>query len=78
MTLLRKVWTTPTGELLHAALPIVGEQGTVASIGHHTPAQGHCVAKTGTLNGVTNLAGYCQARGGDTLAFALMIDGPAN
>jgi len=78
VTLLSKVWATPTGELLHAALPIVGKQGTVVSIGVRTPAQGRCAAKTGTLNGVTNLAGYCQARDGHTLAFALMIDGPAN
>jgi D-alanyl-D-alanine carboxypeptidase/D-alanyl-D-alanine-endopeptidase (penicillin-binding protein 4) len=78
VTLLRKLWTTPTGALLYAALPIVGKQGTVASIGVHTPAEGRCVAKTGTLNGVTNLAGYCRALDGDTLAFALMIDGPAN
>jgi D-alanyl-D-alanine carboxypeptidase/D-alanyl-D-alanine-endopeptidase (penicillin-binding protein 4) len=78
VTLLRKVWNTPTGQLLYAALPVVGKQGTVAGIGTHTPAQGRCVAKTGTLNGVTNLAGYCRALNGATLAFALMIDGPAN
>ncbi len=76
--LLRRIWLTPTGNLLHAALPIVGEQGTVQNLGVHTPAQGHCVAKTGTLNDVTNLAGYCAAKGGSTLAFALMIDGPPN
>jgi D-alanyl-D-alanine carboxypeptidase/D-alanyl-D-alanine-endopeptidase (penicillin-binding protein 4) len=78
VTLLRKLWNTPTGELLYAALPVVGEQGTVQSIAVHTPAQGNCVAKTGTLNGVTNLAGYCHAHGAKTLAFALMIDGPDN
>jgi D-alanyl-D-alanine carboxypeptidase/D-alanyl-D-alanine-endopeptidase (penicillin-binding protein 4) len=78
VTLLRRVWNTPTGNLLYAALPIVGRQGTVQSLGIGSPAQGHCVAKTGTLNNVTNLAGYCRARGGINLAFALMIDGPAN
>ena len=78
VSLLRKVWATPTGNELYAALPIVGEQGTVQSLGIDTPAAGHCVAKTGTLNGVTNLAGYCRPAGGATLAFALMIDGPAN
>ncbi len=78
VTLLSKLWGTPTGALLYAALPIVGKQGTVAEIGVRTPAQGRCVAKTGTLNRVTNLAGYCRARNGDTLLFALMIDGPDN
>lgn len=76
--LLRKVWNTPTGALLHAALPVVGRQGTVQGIGVHTPAEGRCVAKTGTLDGVTNLAGYCHSRGGATLAFALFVDGPSN
>lgn len=78
VTLLQKVWNTPTGNLLYAALPVVGRQGTVKDIGAGSPAQGHCVAKTGTLNNVTNLAGYCHARGGALLAFTLMIDGPAN
>ncbi len=78
VTLLRRIWLTPTGNLLHAALPVVGEQGTVQNLGMHTPAQGHCIAKTGTLNDVTNLAGYCTAKDGSTLAFALMIDGPSN
>lgn len=78
VTLLHKVWNTPTGKLLFAALPIVGRQGTVQSLGVGTPAQGHCVAKTGTLNNVTNLAGYCRARGRVAVAFTLMIDGPAN
>jgi serine-type D-Ala-D-Ala carboxypeptidase/endopeptidase (penicillin-binding protein 4) len=77
-TLLRKVWNTPTGNLLYAALPVVGKQGTVKSIGVNTAADGNCVAKTGTLNGVTNLAGYCHARGGQSMVFALMIDGPDN
>jgi D-alanyl-D-alanine carboxypeptidase/D-alanyl-D-alanine-endopeptidase (penicillin-binding protein 4) len=78
VTLLRRVYDTPTGALLSASLPTVGEQGTVQGIGVGTPAQGRCLAKTGTLNNVTNLAGYCSARGGQTLVFALMIDGPSN
>jgi D-alanyl-D-alanine carboxypeptidase/D-alanyl-D-alanine-endopeptidase (penicillin-binding protein 4) len=76
--LLQKISGTPAGNQLASELPVVGESGTVATIGVHTPAQRHCVAKTGTLNRVTNLAGYCNARGGHRLAFALMIDGPEN
>jgi D-alanyl-D-alanine carboxypeptidase/D-alanyl-D-alanine-endopeptidase (penicillin-binding protein 4) len=60
VSLLEKVWLTPTGNVLHAALPVVGQQGTVQGMGVHTPAQENCVAKTGTLNNVTNLAGYCR------------------
>jgi len=78
VSLLRTLVGTPTGDVLQSALPIVGEQGTVQGIGVKTAAQGHCTAKTGTLNNVTNLAGYCSARAGDTLAFAIMLDGPSN
>jgi D-alanyl-D-alanine carboxypeptidase/D-alanyl-D-alanine-endopeptidase (penicillin-binding protein 4) len=78
VSLLRQLWQTPTGLLLHASLPVVGEQGTVEDLGLHSPARGRCVAKTGTLNNVTNLAGYCDTESGTTVAFALMIDGPSN
>jgi serine-type D-Ala-D-Ala carboxypeptidase/endopeptidase (penicillin-binding protein 4) len=78
VTLLRSVWQTPVGDVLYQSLPVVGRTGTVATIAAHSPAQGRCVAKTGTLNNVTNLAGYCLALGGHTLAFALFIDGPSN
>jgi D-alanyl-D-alanine carboxypeptidase/D-alanyl-D-alanine-endopeptidase (penicillin-binding protein 4) len=76
--LLRSVWSTPTGRQLEASLPTVGVNGTVRRIGSGTAAQGRCVAKTGTLNFVTNLAGYCHSRGGHMLAFALFLDGPSN
>jgi D-alanyl-D-alanine carboxypeptidase/D-alanyl-D-alanine-endopeptidase (penicillin-binding protein 4) len=69
---------TPTGDELNSALPTVGVNGTVQTIAVHTAAQGRCIAKTGTLNGVTNLAGYCHSRGGKLVAFALFIDGPPN
>ena len=78
VSLLRQIWQTPTGTLLHASLPVVGEEGTVKDIGLRSPAVGNCVAKTGTLNNVTNLAGYCETKAGTTVAFTLMIDGPPN
>jgi D-alanyl-D-alanine carboxypeptidase/D-alanyl-D-alanine-endopeptidase (penicillin-binding protein 4) len=76
--LLHTIWRTPVGRELRAALPTVGQTGTVRFIGAQTAANGRCQAKTGTLDDVTNLAGYCTARGGHTLAFALMLDGPEN
>jgi D-alanyl-D-alanine carboxypeptidase/D-alanyl-D-alanine-endopeptidase (penicillin-binding protein 4) len=78
VALLRTVWNTPIGRVLSASLPTVGVNGTVQRIAPHTIAQGRCIAKTGTLNYVTNLAGYCTASNHHTLAFALMIDGPGN
>ncbi|MDQ6606484.1 MAG: D-alanyl-D-alanine carboxypeptidase [Actinomycetota bacterium] len=76
--LLRKVWRTPAGDQLVASLPTVGVSGTTRRIANGTAAQGRCLAKTGTLNGVTNLAGFCHARGHRGLAFALFLDGPPN
>jgi len=76
--LLRRLWRTPTGALLRRDLAVVGVSGTVQQLAVHTPAHGRCQAKTGTLNYVTNLAGYCEALGGHTLAFALFLDGPSN
>jgi len=69
---------TRLGALLYRTLPVVGVSGTVAGIATRTPAAGHCVAKTGTLDNVSNLAGYCHARDGHELAFAIMVDGPPN
>lgn len=76
--LLRRIWHTPAGNQLVDALPVVGVNGTVRRIGVRTPATDHCVAKTGTLNNVTNLAGYCHSRGHQGVAFALFLDGPPN
>ncbi len=76
--LLRQVWHTPEGHVLSRSLPTVGVNGTTRRIARGTPAQGRCIGKTGTLNYVTNLAGYCAARGHRMIAFAIFIDGPAN
>lgn len=76
--LLRAVWRTSPGRVLQAALPVVGRDGSARGIAVRTAAQGHCIAKTGSLNYVTNLAGYCDGRGGHVLAFALFVDGPSN
>jgi D-alanyl-D-alanine carboxypeptidase/D-alanyl-D-alanine-endopeptidase (penicillin-binding protein 4) len=76
--LLRSTYGSTLGGNLVATLPVVGESGTVESIALKTRAVGHCVAKTGTLNYVTNLAGTCDAKGSHRLAFAFFIDGPDN
>jgi D-alanyl-D-alanine carboxypeptidase/D-alanyl-D-alanine-endopeptidase (penicillin-binding protein 4) len=40
-----------------------------------TAAAGNCRAKTGTLSNVSALAGYCRARNGHTIAFAILMNG---
>ncbi len=77
--LLRAMAADPgMGRVLSASLPLVGVNGTTRRIAKHTAAQGRCVAKTGTLDFVTNLAGYCNGSGGQHLAFAIFDDGPTN
>jgi D-alanyl-D-alanine carboxypeptidase/D-alanyl-D-alanine-endopeptidase (penicillin-binding protein 4) len=76
--LLRTAWRTPLGNMLWDSLPTIGIDGTVRTIATGTPAQGHCIAKTGTLDNVSNLAGYCHTAGKQVVAFALFVDGPAN
>jgi D-alanyl-D-alanine carboxypeptidase len=39
-----------------------------------TFAQGRCRGKTGTLQAVSNVVGYCQARDGHTLAYAFLMN----
>ncbi len=57
------------------SLAVAGRSGTLAGRMRGTSAQGRCRGKTGTLSDVSNLAGYCRARNGDTLAFAILMNG---
>jgi D-alanyl-D-alanine carboxypeptidase/D-alanyl-D-alanine-endopeptidase (penicillin-binding protein 4) len=41
----------------------------------NTAAKGRCRAKTGTISGVSNLAGYCNSKSGARLAFAFLMSG---
>jgi D-alanyl-D-alanine carboxypeptidase/D-alanyl-D-alanine-endopeptidase (penicillin-binding protein 4) len=75
VSLLNAVAGTPIGTVLRGDLAVAGESGTLALRMRGTTAAGRCQAKTGTLNGVSNLAGYCQASDGHTLAFCFLIDG---
>ncbi len=76
--LLRRLYGTDVGRQLDATLPVVGVDGTAKTIARGTAAQGRCIAKTGTLDDVTNLAGYCHSASGKQLAFVLFVDGPSN
>ncbi len=57
------------------SLAVAGETGTLVDEMRNTPGQNNCRGKTGTLNDVASLAGYCQAADGHTLAFAFLADG---
>jgi len=66
---------TPIGDVLREHMAIAGRTGTLALRMRHTGAAGRCQGKTGTLTGVSNLAGYCMSANGHTVAFAIFTDG---
>jgi D-alanyl-D-alanine carboxypeptidase/D-alanyl-D-alanine-endopeptidase (penicillin-binding protein 4) len=74
-TLLSALAATPVGAILRSGLAVAGRSGTLLHRMRGTAAAGRCQAKTGTLVGVSNLAGYCSAANGDLLAFAVFDDG---
>ena len=63
------------GETLVGALPVAGGRGTMKKRFVGTAGEGRVRAKTGTLNGVTSLAGVVDTTGGRRLAFALVSNG---
>ena len=70
---------TDVAAAYRAALPILGEDGSLAEAGRDLPGKGHVLAKTGTTldaSGikVQNLAGYIDAKSGRQLAFALLLN----
>jgi D-alanyl-D-alanine carboxypeptidase/D-alanyl-D-alanine-endopeptidase (penicillin-binding protein 4) len=75
VTLLNEMAHTELGTILRGDLAVAGHTGTLAERMRGTAADGRCDAKTGTLTGVSNLAGYCTAADGDELAFAFFNDG---
>jgi D-alanyl-D-alanine carboxypeptidase/D-alanyl-D-alanine-endopeptidase (penicillin-binding protein 4) len=57
------------------SLAVAGRTGTLHDRMRRSPARDRCRGKTGTLNWVSALAGYCQTRGGRTLAYAFLMNG---
>lgn len=72
--LLERMHGQEVGLDFEASLPTAGRTGTLRRRMRGTPAQDDCRAKTGTLIGVSTLAGVCSTTGGNTLAFALMMN----
>lgn len=62
-----------TARLFQAALPVAGVDGTLRTRMASTRAAGRVRAKTGTLSGVSALAGYAETTDGEPLAFAFLM-----
>jgi len=76
VALLRYAWSKDAIlKHLYPSLPIAGQDGTLEKRMRRTAAAGNVHAKTGTLKGVTTLAGYCTAPNGHVLCFSIMNQG---
>ena len=60
---------------LYETLPIAAIDGTLKDRMKGTPAAGNVRAKTGTVSGISSLAGYCTTSNGRHLAFAIINQG---
>jgi D-alanyl-D-alanine carboxypeptidase/D-alanyl-D-alanine-endopeptidase (penicillin-binding protein 4) len=60
-------------ELL-ASLPIAGKDGTLRNRMKGTSAYGRLRGKTGTIDGVSALVGIVQSKGGELLAFSVLMN----
>jgi len=73
-TLLSAMFRSPVAAAFRASLAEPGEPGTLQRRMRDTRAEHVVRAKTGTMNGVSTLAGYVITRDGEPLAFAIMIN----
>ena len=65
---------SPNKEAWIASLPISGKTGTLKSLCPDTPLEGRIHAKSGTIAGTKNFAGYIDMPNGDTWVFAILIN----
>lgn len=63
---------------LYTSLPIAGVDGTLEKRMRKTKAAGNVRAKTGTVTGISSLAGYVLAGNGHRLAFCIINQGVMN
>lgn len=61
-----------------SSLAIGGETGTLEYDMTGPGVRGRCRGKTGSLHSVANLSGYCRARDGHTLVFAILANRVGN
>ena len=56
------------------SLAVAGATGTLARRMRGTPAQGRCIGKTGTLDGVSAVSGYCEVADGRFVVFSILMN----
>jgi D-alanyl-D-alanine carboxypeptidase/D-alanyl-D-alanine-endopeptidase (penicillin-binding protein 4) len=73
--LLQHMAADQAGPAFETSLSVAGRSGTLANRMRRSVARDRCHAKTGTLNSVSALAGYCQSTAGARVAFAFLMNG---
>jgi serine-type D-Ala-D-Ala carboxypeptidase/endopeptidase (penicillin-binding protein 4) len=73
--LLQHMARDDAGPAFETSLAIAGRNGTLEHRMRRSVARDRCHAKTGTLNHVSALAGYCQTTAGARVAFAFLMNG---
>lgn len=58
----------------YEGIPVVGETGTVKSLGRGTAAAGNVRAKSGTIEGVRAYAGYATSADGELISFTVLVN----
>ena len=74
VALLRGMESSVDASAFTSSLAVAGRSGTLRRRMRGTAATGRCAAKTGTLTGVSTLAGYCAGPSG-RVAFAFLMNG---
>ncbi len=73
--LLAYLAASPNFPVFYQALPSAATDGTLKTRMQGTPAAQNVHAKTGTMRGISTLAGYVTTQQGEQLAFAIFING---
>lgn len=58
----------------YRSLAVMGVSGTLEDRLAGSYARGRCRGKTGTLRDVSALSGYCETKGGDILAYSILMN----
>jgi D-alanyl-D-alanine carboxypeptidase/D-alanyl-D-alanine-endopeptidase (penicillin-binding protein 4) len=72
--LLRYMYGSKNKDVFLASLPCSGESGTLSSFLRDTPLHGKVYAKSGTIGGTKNYAGYIFLPDGRVWVFAVMVN----
>lgn len=76
MRMLRYAYRNPNiYEYLYPSLPIAGVDGTLQKRMLTAPCKGNVRGKTGTLTGISSLAGYLTAANGNTVCYVIINQG---